>query len=106
MSAASSSGFEKRTGTETRDGRISLYAKNLFNFVSAFIDAETKELAIDWNDEIIKGVGLTRAGEIVHPNFAPAQDDPAPGEPAPIDQAPVDQADGAPGNSSPSGSME
>ncbi|MCB2113771.1 MAG: Re/Si-specific NAD(P)(+) transhydrogenase subunit alpha [Parvularculaceae bacterium] len=98
-------GFENVPGRLATDAS-SLYAKNLFNFVSAFIDAETKELAIDWNDEIIKGVGLTRAGEIVHPNFAPAQDDPAPGEPAPIDQAPVDQADGAPGNSSPSGSME
>ena len=45
----------------------SLYARNLFNFVSLIVDAKTGALAIDWNDEIVKGAGLIRDGEIVHP---------------------------------------
>jgi NAD(P) transhydrogenase subunit alpha len=49
-----------------------LYAKNLFNFLSPLVDREAGTLAIDWNDEIIRGTGLTRDGQIVHPAFAPA----------------------------------
>ena len=45
----------------------SLYARNLFNFVSLFVDKETGEAKLDWEDEIIKGAGLTRDGAIVHP---------------------------------------
>ena len=44
-----------------------LYAKNLLNFITPQIDAESGELNIDWEDEIIQGVALTRDGEIVHP---------------------------------------
>jgi NAD(P) transhydrogenase subunit alpha len=45
----------------------SLYARNLFNFVSLIVDKKTGALAIDWNDEIIKGALLTRDGQTVHP---------------------------------------
>jgi NAD(P) transhydrogenase subunit alpha len=45
----------------------SLYARNLFNFVSLFVDKKTGALALNWDDEIIKGAGLTRDGAIVHP---------------------------------------
>ncbi len=45
----------------------SLYARNLFNFVSLFVDKETGDAKLDWEDEIIKGAGLTRDGAIVHP---------------------------------------
>ncbi len=45
----------------------SLYARNLFNFVSLIVDKKTGALALDWNDEIVKGAGLTRDGQIVHP---------------------------------------
>ena len=45
----------------------SLYARNLFNFVSLMVDKKTGSLALDWEDEIIKGSALTRAGEVVHP---------------------------------------
>jgi NAD(P) transhydrogenase subunit alpha len=44
-----------------------LYARNLLNFITPLIDAESGELNIDWEDEIIQGVALTRDGEIVHP---------------------------------------
>jgi H+-translocating NAD(P) transhydrogenase subunit alpha len=46
-----------------------LYAKNLLNFLTLLIDKETKGLKINWEDEIVKGVALTRDGQIVHPNF-------------------------------------
>ena len=47
----------------------SLYARNLFNFVSLIVDKKTGALALDWDDEIVKGAGLTRDGEIVHPGL-------------------------------------
>jgi NAD(P) transhydrogenase subunit alpha len=47
-----------------------LYSRNIFNFISAFYDAEGAKLAIDWDDEIIAGIGLTRDGAIVHPALA------------------------------------
>ena len=48
-----------------------LYAKNLLTFLEILIDKKQKALAIDWDDEIVKGTALTRDGAIVHPNFAP-----------------------------------
>ncbi len=47
-----------------------LYAKNLLNFITLMVDKEKKELAIDWDDEIIQGTLLTRDGAIVHPALA------------------------------------
>jgi NAD(P) transhydrogenase subunit alpha len=44
----------------------SLYARNLLSFVSLIVDKKTGALALDWNDEIVKGAGLTRDGQIVH----------------------------------------
>jgi NAD(P) transhydrogenase subunit alpha len=44
----------------------SLYARNLFNFVSLLVDKKTGALAIDWNDEIVKGALVTKDGEVVH----------------------------------------
>lgn len=42
-----------------------LYARNLFNFVSLLVDKKSGTLAIDWNDEIIKGAAVTRDGAAV-----------------------------------------
>jgi H+-translocating NAD(P) transhydrogenase subunit alpha len=47
----------------------SLYAKNLLNLVQLLVDKETKGLKINWEDEIVKGVALTRDGQVIHPNF-------------------------------------
>ncbi len=49
----------------------SLYARNLYNFIAAFHDKESGEITFDPEDEIIKGINLTRNGAIVHPYFAP-----------------------------------
>jgi NAD(P) transhydrogenase subunit alpha len=48
-----------------------LYSKNLLNFVETLIDKKEKTLAINWDDEIVKGTALTRDGAIIHPNFLP-----------------------------------
>jgi NAD(P) transhydrogenase subunit alpha len=45
----------------------SLYARNLFNFVSLIVDKKSGALALNWDDEIVKGAGLTRDGQVVHP---------------------------------------
>jgi NAD(P) transhydrogenase subunit alpha len=48
-----------------------LYARNLFTFVETLIDKKEKKLAVNWDDELVKGTALTRDGAIVHPNFKP-----------------------------------
>ncbi len=51
-----------------------LYARNLFNLLQLLIDGENKTLAIDWEDEIVKGTCITRDGKIVHPALAPKEE--------------------------------
>ena len=46
-----------------------LYARNLYNFVSPFVDAESGVIEFDWDDELVTGTGLTRDGSVVHPSF-------------------------------------
>ncbi len=46
-----------------------LYARNLLNFLTPLVDKETKNLKINWEDDIVKATALTRDGQIVHPNF-------------------------------------
>lgn len=47
-----------------------LYAKNLLNLVTLIIDTDSKKISIDWEDDIIKGICMTKDGSIVHPSFA------------------------------------
>ena len=49
----------------------SLYARNLLNLLGLVIDKESRSLNINWDDDVIKGIALTKDGLIVHPNFAP-----------------------------------
>ncbi|UTY47300.1 Re/Si-specific NAD(P)(+) transhydrogenase subunit alpha [Sinorhizobium fredii] len=51
----------------------SLYARNLFSFVSTLIDSDKSALAINWDDELVKSTNLTRDGAIVHPAFKGAK---------------------------------
>ncbi len=44
-----------------------LYSRNLLNFLTPLVDKQTKALAINWDDEIIKGTLVARDGRIVHP---------------------------------------
>jgi NAD(P) transhydrogenase subunit alpha len=43
-----------------------LYARNLYNFLSAFWDKEAGRPVLPDDDEIVKGVRLTRGGAVVH----------------------------------------
>jgi H+-translocating NAD(P) transhydrogenase subunit alpha len=47
----------------------SLYAKNLFTFLETMLDKKEKVLAINWDDELIKGTLVAKGGKIVHPNL-------------------------------------
>ena len=47
-----------------------LYAKNLFNFLAPQVKKDTKEFAINWDDEIIKGTLVCKDGKLVHPQLA------------------------------------
>ena len=42
-----------------------LYARNLYNFLSAFWDGEAKKLAMPDDDEIVQGARLTQSGKVV-----------------------------------------
>jgi NAD(P) transhydrogenase subunit alpha len=43
-----------------------LYSRNLYNFLSAFWDKEAGRPVLPDDDEIVKGVRLTRGGVVVH----------------------------------------
>ena len=42
-----------------------LYARNLYNFLTAFWDGEAKTVTLPDDDEIVKGVRLTQGGKVV-----------------------------------------
>ena len=50
-----------------------LYARNLLTFLSTFWDKDARAPKLPADDDIIKGVMLTRGGAVVHPNFLPKQ---------------------------------
>jgi len=76
-----------------------LYAKNLVSFLQPLIDPASHELAINWDDEIIKATLLTRDGALVHPNFqAPAD---AGVQAAPASEVAARTAEGEPGPQAP-----
>src|SRR5690625_7781764 len=43
-----------------------LYVKNLLSFIFPLINAENGTLQIDWDDEIVADITLTRYGIVVH----------------------------------------
>ena len=51
----------------------SLYARNLLTFLTTFWDKDNQAPKLPETDDIVKGVMLTRGGDIVHPNFLPQQ---------------------------------
>lgn len=48
-----------------------LYARNLMTFVTSFWDKEAGAPKLPADDDIVKGVLLTRGGAVIHPNFQP-----------------------------------
>ncbi len=49
----------------------SLYARNLLNYMTLISTPSGGQLAVDWEDEIVKAITLTRDSVIVHPQFQP-----------------------------------
>jgi NAD(P) transhydrogenase subunit alpha len=47
-----------------------LYSRNLYTFVETLIDKATKQLAVKWDDELVKATNLTRDGKVVHSAFS------------------------------------
>ncbi|GJE57062.1 MULTISPECIES: Re/Si-specific NAD(P)(+) transhydrogenase subunit alpha [Methylobacterium] len=62
-----------------------LYAKNLYAFVETLIDKESKQLAIKWDDELVKATNLTRDGAVVHDAFKGKAEPPKSDTPKPED---------------------
>jgi NAD(P) transhydrogenase subunit alpha len=48
----------------------SLYARNLQAFIEPMIDKEKKTLAINWDDELVKGTLIAHDGAIVNAMIA------------------------------------
>ncbi len=48
-----------------------LYAKNVLSFMTLISAKTGGQLEINWEDEIVKGVALTKDSAIVHPQFKP-----------------------------------
>jgi len=57
-------GFDNLPGELPKDAST-LFAKNLFNFLSPHVDGESKKLEIDWEDETVKNTLVTKGGSIV-----------------------------------------
>ena len=65
----------KVLGYRNWPGRISgassaLYARNLLTFLTTFWDKEGKKPVLNPEDDIVKGVAVTRGGAVVHPSLA------------------------------------
>ena len=73
------------TASRLATSASALYAKNLLNLIGLIIDKETNNIQIDWSDEIIKGIALTKDGKIIHPNFGGTEEPEAPEENKPQD---------------------
>ena len=56
-------GYANVPGRVAKDASA-LYAKNIVNFLSLFINKDEKKIDIDWHDEIINAVVLTHNGEL------------------------------------------
>jgi NAD(P) transhydrogenase subunit alpha len=50
-----------------------LFARNLLAFVTPLVDKETKAIALNMDDEVVKGALITHDGAIVHPQLQPAE---------------------------------
>ena len=61
-------GYSNMPGKVSKDAS-SLYARNIFNFIELIIDKKEDKINIDWEDEIIKSVVVTKEGQIIQEKF-------------------------------------
>jgi NAD(P) transhydrogenase subunit alpha len=86
----------------------SLYARNLLAFVEPMIDKTSKELAVNWEDDLVRGTLIARDGAIVNAMIADriggAPAAPAPAKPKPSNSAKTAaKTNGAPKRPTPEG---
>jgi NAD(P) transhydrogenase subunit alpha len=86
----------------------SLYARNLLAFVEPMIDNTSKELAVNWEDDLVRGTLIARDGAIVNAMIADriggAPAAPAPAKPKPSNSAKTAaKTNGAPKRPTPEG---
>ena len=67
-------GGVKVVGYTNMPGRLAasaslLYAKNLYTFLETMVNSDTQDVAVDFEDELIKATALTHGGKVVHPRF-------------------------------------
>ena len=99
-------GGVKVLGFRNWPGRIpvaasNLYSKNLLTFLTTFWDKDAKAPKLPEDDDIVKGVMLTRGGRVVHSRFAgDSAPEAASPQPAPLSSTP-DTAEPAPHPPSP-----
>ena len=75
--AATTAGGVKVLGFRNWPGRIpvaasQLYSRNLLTFLTTFWDKDAKTPKLPAEDDIVRGVMLTRGGQVVHAQFQPA----------------------------------
>ncbi|MAN80040.1 MAG: NAD(P)(+) transhydrogenase (Re/Si-specific) subunit alpha [Rhodospirillaceae bacterium] len=96
----------KIVGLTNLPGRLAqtasdLYAKNLLNFLTPLTDKEKKgTLAIDWDDEIVKGCCVTRDGEVVNARVKDAMGAKAPAKKPAAKKTAAKKADDKPAETS------
>ncbi len=68
----------KIVGHANVPGRLSqdasmLFGRNLLNFLTPFVDKESKKLTIDWEDEVVTGTLVAKGGKVVHERLIKAK---------------------------------
>ncbi len=76
--ATTTNGGVQVLGYRNWPGRIpvaasNLYSRNLLTFLTTFWDKEARAPKLPPEDDIVRGVMLTRGGQVVHASFQPAQ---------------------------------
>ncbi|MGO4437000.1 Re/Si-specific NAD(P)(+) transhydrogenase subunit alpha [Rhizobium sp. RAF56] len=69
-------GFSNMAGRVPASASL-LYAKNLLTFLETMLNKETKTVAPNLEDDLIKATMLTHGGAVVHPNFLEVQQETA-----------------------------
>lgn len=64
-------GYRNPAGRMAADASA-LYARNVYNLIAAFWDKEAKSVAWAPDDDIVKGIALTRGGAVIHPSLQAA----------------------------------
>lgn len=73
-------GGVKIVGYDNVPGRVAtdasaLFARNLLNFLTPFVNKDTKDVEFDWDDELVKGTLICKDGAFCHSAFVEEEKD-------------------------------